>query len=228
MPTPAHTLTRRELPAQRLAARRQAEGPTHSSPAARHAAQLQSQLDASPRVQAIQRVVQRDDDDTGFFGNLFKKYVYGPHFYSVRHRANSPLEGESEADTTRRTYESLKKKPAPGNFGKGASSAGTPIWLFPFGKIFSQSNDEDSSVTNTTVPPHLLHPGWAKRKAIGSDIETTGGGHGLFPAANNFFANSLWGYQALKLRFQNDPKFKKQWDKQTFEEYRQLGLDRFD
>lgn len=221
MPTQTHA--RREAPSQTLADRRQTPADrhqtrtqSHTSPAARHAAQLQSRLDASPRVQAVQRVVQRNGD-----GNenqsWFSKYIFGKHFYKVRHQANSPLSGESDEDTTRRTYESLKKKPAPGNRGKGASRWGTPIWLFPFGKILSQSNDEESSVTNTTQFPHLFHRGWVKRKAIGSDVETEGGGYGLLPGVNNYFANWLWGNQALRLRLKNDPKFKQEWDQDSLE-----------
>lgn len=196
-----------------------------ANPAVRHAAQLQAQLDGSSRVKSTaQRVVQREGGD-GDDNSFFKKYIFGPHFYKVRHQANSPLDGESEAETTSRTFQSLKKKPAPFNFGRSATKKGNPFFIFPFGWINSQSNSEDSSVTNTTLFPHFFHPGYVKRTAIGSDIETEGGGTGLFPAVNNYFANWLWGNQAFRLRLKNDPKFKKQWDQQTIEEFDQLPKD---
>lgn len=52
------------------------------------------------------------------------------------------------------------------------------------------------TVTNTTMPGHLLHPGTVTRHVVsyGGDIyiETLGWGTGTLGAANSYFADSLW------------------------------------
>lgn len=143
------------------------------------------------------------------WNDWFKRHIYGPHDYTVRHKAYEadPFE-ETHEEATQKVFEGMKGHPAPLSFGRESTEEGRTMWIPPFGQIFTKTNPQDNSLTNETVPwKHFLHPGKVKRTAIGQDIETRGTGTGMLPSTNEFMSNLLWGGVANTTRLQIDPKY---------------------
>ena len=155
--------------------------------------------------------------DAGWLSNWFKRHVYGTHQYDVVHPAYGPQPGESDDEVAAKVYDALTKTGAPGT---SLQSTPTPqnIWML-LGKISTQSNPNERSVTNIPKVPHLLYPwfggeeGEVKRQVEGPNIRTKGKGTGLFPSANEALADVLWGSMAHKARLLIDPPYKNQHEK---------------
>jgi hypothetical protein len=141
---------------------------------------------------------------SGFVG----RHVYGPHNYSVSHRAFPPGMPEQER------FEHLRRNPAPGT-SEHSTPEGSTGWIFPFGRIHTIASRETSSVTNTPLFPHVLYP-WlggeanVRRHVEGENIISRGAGHGFFPSLQEAGAHHVWAHVAHRTRMQADPEYRQQ------------------
>lgn len=173
----------------------------NSRPAVQSMVQLKSALGAGRGVAQFQ--------GGGIRGLLARmaafstRHLYGPHRYAVRNRAFPQGLPDMEK------YAALKRYPAPG--ARDSSEEGAEKWM-ALGRIHTQADPEDLSITNRTLPPHILHnylggkQGVVKRRVEGEDIVTEGEGSGILPSLNEALAPYIWGPQAYKARLETDPQ----------------------
>jgi hypothetical protein len=153
-------------------------------------------------------VIQMNGDKESSFQNFFKRHIYGEHSYDLSHQVHTRSPGVTDEEATKKTFEIIKKHPAPLSLGRESTEEGGTMWIPPFGQINTMTNPLQNYLTNVTMPRrHVLHPGWVKRSAVGENVRTEGGGTGLFPSLNEGAANMLWGSMAYRDRLRNDPKF---------------------
>lgn len=111
-----------------------------------------------------------------------------PHVYVDTNRV-----GDSSCDADE-AWQGLLQNAAPGQ--QSAAETGMIIDVPGLGPVIQTVNWEMMTVTNTTMPGHLLHPGVVSRQiiALGGDIyvETVGWGTGPFGTVNSLLANDLW------------------------------------
>ncbi|MGA9995877.1 MAG: hypothetical protein WBP93_10700 [Pyrinomonadaceae bacterium] len=145
------------------------------------------------------------------YSENWSNYIYGPHYYNLLHQVRPKESHLSEEESSQKTYSIIKKHPAPLSLGRESTEEGTTMWIPPFGQIHTTADPSKKQVTNLTVPgKHILDPGWVTRTAEGENIRTEGGGHGVFPKANEWFSDYLWGSMAYRDRLKNDPQFRQQ------------------
>lgn len=124
-----------------------------------------------------------DDGDGGVGDNGM-----GPHVYADTNRV-----GDTSCDADE-AWQGLLPNAAPGQISP--ASTGNIVNVPGLGPVVQTVNWETMTVTNTTMPGHLLHPGTVSRQVIGIGgdiyIETVGWGTGTLGAANSYFANDVW------------------------------------
>ncbi|MGB9179567.1 MAG: hypothetical protein WCB68_10025 [Pyrinomonadaceae bacterium] len=194
-------------------------------PQALQVAQMQQMLNQSQRVRAPMQIhsaalnnatlassrpVAQMNGKDPWYKRLWSNYIYGPHYYNLSHQVlpYKPFEMTHE-EASEQTYGIIKGHPAPLSMGRESTEEGGTMWIPPFGQIHTTADPSNQQVTNLTMPwKHLLYPGWVKRTAEGTNIRTEGGGHGVFPRANEWFSNIIWGSMAYRDRLKHDPEFK--------------------
>jgi hypothetical protein len=99
------------------------------------------------------------------------------------------------------TMTELTYNPAPGvNLSTPVQSGDiNTVSLGPktLGPIKTTVDSCNKSVTNTTMPGHMLYPGWVTRQVTfdgqATWVTSTGGGDGPYPWLNSVLAPIVWG-----------------------------------
>lgn len=111
-----------------------------------------------------------------------------PHYYVTASQV-----GDTSCDIDE-AWEGLLRNAAPGQ--TGIASTGNVIDVPGLGRIMQTVNQETMTVTNTTMPGHLLHPGIVERQIISLGgaifVETVGSGTGAFGAINSWLSSPVW------------------------------------
>jgi hypothetical protein len=153
-------------------------------------------------------VAQMNGDGESPFWKFFRTHIYGEHSYRLSHQVHSRSPGQTDEEATKKTFDIIKKHPAPLSLGRESTEEGRTMWIPPFGQINTMTNPLQHYLTNVTMPGrHFLHPGFVKRTAVGESVITEGGGTGMFPSLNVGLANMLWGSMAYRDRLKSDPAF---------------------
>jgi hypothetical protein len=182
------------------------------APMQMHSKAMNTATPASSRA-----VIQMNGKDS-WLKSFWKTHIYGEHYYDLSHQVRPKEQHLSEEESSQKTYSIIKGHPAPLSLGRESTEEGTTMWIPPFGQIQTTSDPSMKQVTNRTVPgKHVLHPGWVKRTAEGENIRTEGGGHGVFPRANEWVSDYVWGSMAYRDRLKTDPQFKKEHDEDVME-----------
>jgi len=126
-------------------------------------------------------------------------FFYGTHHYETTSLpiCNTRRDGGCSRESVYETMMSSRSYVTPSS-QKDPVTDGSTTSIPVLGPVKHTRDDEHFTVTNTTEPSHVLHPGTVQRtveERPNGDIvvKTTGDGEGLAPGLNNYFASNLWG-----------------------------------
>lgn len=139
--------------------------------------------------------------DTNLYGYVLQNPVNWIDSLGLEPHSYSWTVFRCMGNCTSQTMKELMFNPAPGVVLNESLKSGdvNNVNLGPIniGPITTTVDSCKQSITNTTMPGHMLHPGWVQRDVIfdGSAtwVKNTGGGDGPFSTANTVFAPLVWG-----------------------------------
>jgi RHS repeat-associated protein len=125
-----------------------------------------------------------------------------PHVYEEENEVCTKSPAPNDPCNFDNVYQGLLRYPAPFMFGGDPVYDGKETTLVLFRTV--RHSVSRGRVVNTTMPNHLLYPGYVDRTVEESgnsiSVRTYGEGSGAFPLLNTYFSDPLWSSVDRQIR----------------------------